>query len=696
MNFLKIKNAHERDSRIRFREEGHKYWIDNDDIFVKSCTTVIGDFFEHFDKEIAVNKILNSKNYNEPTYKYYQMSREDILKQWDDANKLGSFMHKCIENYFDNIENPILPIPEFNYFLSFFDDHKDNWKIYRTEWLIFDEDLQITGAIDAVFTDENGDLILVDWKRSNKIRKTGFDNLKAKEPIDHLDDCNFTKYSLQLNLYRRILERRYAKKVIGMFLVVCHPDNETYEKINVTFLTQEIDLIFKRREEELKNIKMNLQNKKADSKIGTTIMKKELNLSPKQQEAYNMMKKGENVFLTAAGGYGKTFLIKEFTSHCFIKNYKFGVTSTTGVSAILINGSTLHSFLGIGLGKDDVSTLFNKICKNNYLRKRWQELDVLIIDEISMLSPDLFDKIEQLARDIRYNDKPFGGIQLILSGDFLQLPNVDNSDRFCFDAKSWNACIPLTNIFHLDQNFRQDDKEFQECLNEIRFGKLSDKNFDILKSREDVKLTNEFGILPTRIYSLNCDVDYENQVQLDLLYEKNNALEFYEYELIVKKWDDKIKNIDEKVKKSCNAVKTLQLCIGSQVMLLFNLDLEMKLVNGSRGVIINFVDDFPLVKFLNGETRLITRHVWDVHEKKQLVLSIEQLPLRVAYAVTVHKCQGMTIDYAEINFEGIFENGQSYVALSRVRQLSGLVIKNLHRKYIKAHERVVKYYEQFS
>jgi ATP-dependent exoDNAse (exonuclease V) alpha subunit len=183
-------------------------------------------------------------------------------------------------------------------------------------------------------------------------------------------------------------------------------------------------------------------------------------LSEKQQQAFDLINKGENILMTAPAGYGKSFVIEKVASK--YSSFKIGITSTTGTSAILIGGSTLHSFLGIGLGTADVSQLYLNIKKNSYMNRRWKELDILIIDEVSMLSPVLFDKIEHLARVIRKNENPFGGIQLILSADFFQLPVVGDSNNFCFDAKSWDSCIPKTNIIVFDQNFRQDNIVFKK------------------------------------------------------------------------------------------------------------------------------------------------------------------------------------------------------------------------------------------
>jgi len=412
-------------------------------------------------------------------------------------------------------------------------------------------------------------------------------------------------------------------------------------------------------------------------------------LSEKQKTAYMSIVNGQNVFLTGMAGSGKTAIINLFSKQYRIfKN--IGVTSTTGTSAILIGGSTLHSFLGIGLGSGNVEFLYMGIKNRNYILSRWIDLDVLIIDEISMLSPVLFDKLENLARIIRKNDLPFGGIQLILTGDFLQLPCVE-SENFCFEALSWNKCVD--EIIYLTEIFRQENKEFQKCLSEIRVGKLSYETIQLLKSRKNAILQNDFGILPTKIYALNKDVDAENEKEIQKLLIKNPELQFYEYNseyTILKKCSQ---NFEEKIKKNCNAPSKLELCIGAQVMLLYNMDLEAKLANGSRGVVVNFIDDLPVVKFLTGEERIVDYHIWKIEENGVEVLNITQIPLRIAYAITVHKSQGISVDYAEVDMEGIFEDGMSYVALSRVSSPEGLSIKNLRIGNIFANQKAVEFYE---
>jgi len=845
-------NKHNNDSRVRFRDEGHKYWVDNDDTDLVSSTTFIHKFFEHFDIEEGIKKILNSPKYKDPDYEYYDMTASQIKQKWKDASDLGTKMHKDIEDFYNGIEIKN-DTEEFKYFLNFYEEHK-HLKIYRTEWLIFSDILKITGSIDATFINEDGTLTLGDWKRSKGIKEESFGEKTGYFPLSHVPDCNYYHYSLQLNLYRTILEKFYGHTVKEMFLIITHPKNknENYLRINVKKMDKEIQMMLDHRKEELikkgysedifKNLNLEytlkdsistynplmeedeeynkpirsflrrrdsspesltgiieeekksfLKAKKQQEKVPSTqenvflnkgkrwteeedmklmynaaqgtnleilakkhkrtpsalkirimqnlmtqdsediddliksypqiskeemitfkekeskkkkeekpktkekkmqLQKKKINtvtvdsLEGKQKEAYNLILNGKNVFLTGKAGTGKSLLIELFYKE--YKNLKnIGITSTTGTSAILIGGSTVHSYLGIGLGKGDVEILYMGIKNRGVILKRWIELDVLIIDEVSMLSPELFDKLENLARVIRKNDKPFGGIQLMLTGDCLQLPVVNN-DKFCFEAKSWKDCVD--NVIYLTENFRQDDPKFQKCLSEVRIGKLSKESFALLKTRENANLSNELGIFPTKLYSLNKNVDEENQIEVNKLFTKNTDLDFYEYNLehdILKKG---FKNV-EKVITSCNAPNILELCVGVQVMLLYNMDLEAKLANGSRGVVVRFEHDMPVVKFMTGEERLIDYYTWKIEENGVEVMYIKQIPLKIAYAVTIHRSQGLTLDCVEIDMDGIFEDGQAYVALSRVKSLEGLSVKNLKIASIFANEKALKFYE---
>jgi ATP-dependent DNA helicase PIF1 len=415
----------------------------------------------------------------------------------------------------------------------------------------------------------------------------------------------------------------------------------------------------------------------------------QINLKPKQREAYSYLAKGSSIFLTGVAGTGKTSIIKFFMK-AYENKRKIAVTSTTGTSALLLNGTTIHSYLGIGYGNSSVDSLVNKICGWNWLRQRWLQLECLFIDEISMMDPDLFDKLEEIARIVRNDKRPFGGIQIVLSGDFLQLPCV-GTDRFCFQSKSWNKCIDHT--VYLNEIIRQSDTEFQQVLNKIRVGNIDDEVQNILNSRIGIKLENEYGIQPTKLYSTNRNVDRVNNEELDNL--ATDCRQFYEYEMDIMVYSGVTNKVvaRDKFIKYCTAQKILHLCKGAQVMLLKNLDLQNGLANGSRGVITDFVGDMPVVRFLNGIEQVIDYNVWEVEENDKKILRAQQIPLKVAYAITIHKCQGCSLDYAEVDLSEIFEYGQAYVALSRVKSLQGLSIMDINYESLQAHPDAVDYYE---
>jgi len=423
------------------------------------------------------------------------------------------------------------------------------------------------------------------------------------------------------------------------------------------------------------------------------------NQTDKQELAFNMMKDGKNIFISGPAGSGKTFIIKKFIDYyranIETENSKIYITSTTGLSSILIDGMTIHRYSGIGLGNKDIETHFKKIYKMMNLRKRWIETKILIIDEISMMDPDLFDKLEILARKIRKIDKPFGGIQIILSGDFLQLPAV-SCNSFCFESFSWNIVIDKT--IYLDKIVRQNDPKLQNILNNIRIGIVNNEVKELLNSCLNKNLENKDGIIPTLLYSKKDMVLEHNNSELEKLI--NSGMENHEYHAYYefsKNITDESKDFYKELLDSQYQIdNTMIFAINNQVMLTVNKP-EYNLANGSRGIIVNFsIKDgitLPVVKFLNDILLIINFHEYIIDENGYNVKKM-QIPLIHSWAITIHKAQGMTLEFLKTDIgSSIFEYGQAYVVLSRIKNIEGLSLINIDYSKIKAHPKILKYYE---
>jgi ATP-dependent DNA helicase PIF1 len=423
-------------------------------------------------------------------------------------------------------------------------------------------------------------------------------------------------------------------------------------------------------------------------------------LTEKQQNAFNTMKSGKNVFLTGPGGSGKSFLIKYFIdwykSEKEEDDSKIFITSTTGLSSILIDGITINRYSGIGIGDKDIETLYKKIIKMKNLKKRWCNTSVLIIDEISMMDADIFDKLEILAKRIRKNEDPFGGIQIILSGDFLQLPPV-KSNNFCFESFTWDMVIDK--VFYFDKIIRQNDINLQNVLNNIRVGVINEDVKNMLNSRLNKDLINEGGIIPTLLFSKKNMVLQYNENELKKLTDNGN--ENYTYN----SYYEFSKNISEESKEFFIEIINSQYQVedkltfarSSQVMLTVNLP-ELDLANGSRGIIIDFSKDnekkYPIVLFLNGKILEVKPHEFTIDEDGDVIKKF-QIPLILSWAITIHKAQGMTLEFVKTDIgNSIFEYGQVYVVLSRVKNIEGLSLINIDYSKIKAHPKILKYYEK--
>ena len=423
------------------------------------------------------------------------------------------------------------------------------------------------------------------------------------------------------------------------------------------------------------------------------------NLTDDQNLAYNSFLDERNILISGQAGTGKSHLIKKIVSHCERINKTIAVTAMTGAAPCLINGKTIHSWGGLGIGDKSGSFLAEKILKSWPKKIKWQRTKVLIIDEVSMMNASFFDLIEEVARYVRGNEKPFGGMQVVFLGDFYQLPPVSRTgedDRFCFESERWKSCI--NNVIILKEVMRQKDPVFQKVLSEVRVGKLSDESSQIIQSRIGIQPDISQGIIPTILYSTKKSVDKINKEEFDKLPDEN-VIEYetlYDIvgERVTKLREEEFERYKEIIDKENNYEKILQLSIGAQVMLLKNLDQENGLVNGSRGVVIGFDEkDLPLVKFMNQTVETINRqeYIYEISGLTSIVA--KQVPLTLAWCSTIHKSQGQSLDYVKINIgKGIFEYGQTYVALSRARNLDGLFIEEFDPKKIKVHPKVVEFF----
>lgn len=404
----------------------------------------------------------------------------------------------------------------------------------------------------------------------------------------------------------------------------------------------------------------------------------------KQTEALEILKGGSNVFLTGSAGSGKTYLLNKFIAYLKDKKTSVGVTASTGIAATHLNGRTIHSWAGLGL-EEKMNAAVRKSIAKSEVRERIKKTGVLIIDEISMLSAKRLDLVNQVCQHVRKNKEPFGGIQVILSGDFFQLPPVsrgEEDNRFVLEADIW-AAMNLK-ICYLEEQYRQEDKNFFKILNSLRSRQDLVKVKKSLQARMNKEIKSE--IKPTKLYTHNFDVDAHNNRELGKL-----AAEPVVYEMRL----TGPKNLTDKLKSGCLAPERLELKIGAVVMFVKN-NFKEGYVNGTLGKIIGFEteNNYPLIKTFKGELIAAHNELWALEDNSGAVIaSISQLPLRLAWAITVHKSQGMSLDCAEIDLSKTFEYGMGYVALSRVRSLAGLKLLGLNDLALKVNEQMIKFDE---
>ncbi|MBP6005424.1 AAA family ATPase [Candidatus Saccharibacteria bacterium] len=399
----------------------------------------------------------------------------------------------------------------------------------------------------------------------------------------------------------------------------------------------------------------------------------------KQSQALDVMLLGHNVYLTGAAGSGKTFVLNKFIGILRKNKIKVAVTASTGIAATHLGGMTIHSWSGIGIADQLTDQEIIRLKSKAKLVKSLKSTKVLIIDEISMLDGKRLDLIDRVCSELREDDKPFGGLQVVLSGDLFQLPPVDRRGQvsFVFESEAWERMN--LKICYLAEQHRQEDDRLLVILNAIRDQSVTIDHISSLDARyiEDQLPENQ---LVTRLYTHNAQVDQINQDQL-----RQIGGEEVSYQLE----SHGNKRVIESMVASCLAPETLNLKIGARVMFVANNPAE-GYYNGTLGRVIGFDPaDYPIVRTNNREIT-VTPFSWKMQDGDRTVAEINQLPLRLAWAITIHKSQGMSLDAAEIDLGRSFEPGMGYVALSRVRSLEGVYIRGINDRALEVSPVVAK------
>lgn len=460
-------------------------------------------------------------------------------------------------------------------------------------------------------------------------------------------------------------------------------------------------------------------------------------LSAEQRKVLAMVQRGENVFFTGSAGTGKSVLLREIIRVCGGHGSgRLAITASTGIASVNIGGTTVHSWAGIGLGQEDAKKLAGKFLgqpKFEVVRERWRKVKTLIIDEISMIDGVLFDKLEYIARMVRKDERPFGGIQLVVSGDFCQLPPVPDRDKngvpmpaiFAFEARSWTRCIPRPVV--LIKVFRQKEQSFVDMLNLLRWGVTSSEVVQAFRAlARPVSYTD--GIGPTELYPLRAEVERANRARLDALPGSGTRYDATDTPGI-NSYGEKVSIPQmERLLDRLVAPRSILLKAGAQVMLIKNL-VQGQLVNGSVGQVIGFrtpqeasqsltdigteeglkgnkaealravtrYNDakWPVVRFTNGRELLCVPTEFTVNNANgEIEASRWQVPLILAWALSVHKSQGQTLERVKVDLGRTFEKGQAYVALSRATSINALEVYNFHASKVMVHPRVLEWHNE--
>jgi ATP-dependent DNA helicase PIF1 len=406
----------------------------------------------------------------------------------------------------------------------------------------------------------------------------------------------------------------------------------------------------------------------------------------KQSEALDILKMGENVFLTGPAGSGKTYVLNDYINFLKNKGVSVGITASTGIAATHIGGMTIHSWAGIGINDSMSESDIRDLFKKKHLGKRFKHTKVLVIDEVSMLHHFRLDMVDKVCKMFKDSTAPFGGMQVILVGDFFQLPPISRgAERAHFVHKSdvWNAMG--LKVCYLDEQYRHEDDTLLNLLNDIRANDIGEHVLEPLRDR--YKKSIEGVETPTKLYTHNMDVDAINARELDKLSGNNKIFEMKSHGS---------RALVDTLKRSCLAPEYLYLKKNSSVMFVKN-NFEKGYVNGTLGKVVDFEfseeyeEEVPIVETTQGERILALPESWRIEEEGKSKAEISQIPLRLAWAITIHKSQGMSLDAAEMDLSKAFVAGQGYVALSRVRALSGLKLMGLNDVALKVDEEILEF-----
>jgi len=447
-----------------------------------------------------------------------------------------------------------------------------------------------------------------------------------------------------------------------------------------------------------------------------------MSFSKEQAYAFEQFKRGHNLFITGPGGTGKTYLIKSIVNHMNQQNAKYQVCAMTGCAAVLLQcgARTLHSWSGMGLANGPISTIVQKIVRNKKAAKLWKTTNILIVDEVSMMSKKIFELIEFVARCLRRSEKPFGGMQVVFTGDFYQLPPVGNSEEpdtamFCFQSQKWENVFQKENHIQLTTIFRQQsDENYKRILNQVRIGELDQECRELLANCVG-KTPPTQEHMPTKIYAIRSKTDYVNTSTYNKIQKPEYTYEF-QVRTDLTTYLETSKIIDPILLASCRKIpkevlenevnmlintsnrnQILRLKEGAKVMCLHNVDLTRDICNGSQGIVTKFVgpQNAPVVKFQNG-VEMTMEFMW-IQSEEIPCIAVGQIPLCLAWALTIHKIQGATLESAEMDLgNSVFEFGQTYVALSRIKTLQGLHLSAFEPAKIRANPDVKEFYDKIS